>query len=228
MRLLSAGLVEGEAIAFILLTAVVSAVWSVRRHASHGRRLTSALLWRTALDVALATAVAIPLAFTLSSTGPGGGWGRAAGLNLVPFASTVELASSSVHVLVAVRNILGNVVLFVPLGLVVAIRWRGQRAVYRTVVGSTVLSVAIELVQLLLPLGRSVDIDDVILNVAGATTGAGAGLVLSLLGRHTRTRPQPSASGAPVPDGTSPVLAARSSTVAQRNAATRYRRARRA
>ncbi len=73
---------------------------------------------------------------------------------------------------VAFLNLAANVALFVPLGLLaplVSERFRRPRSV---LVLSVWVSLAIEVTQFLL--GRSADIDDVILNVVGAGIGYGA------------------------------------------------------
>lgn len=85
-------------------------------------------------------------------------------------------------------DVVGNVLLFTPLGAVLAGALAGRRdrsgrpsnpAVVR-LVGATglgvLLSVAIEIVQLQIP-GRATDVDDVIFNALGALVGASALLV---------------------------------------------------
>lgn len=71
-------------------------------------------------------------------------------------------------------DVLGNVLLFAPLGLAVA-GSLGARPPAARLAGATgvglVLSVAIEGIQLLVP-GRATDVDDVIFNSLGALSGA--------------------------------------------------------
>lgn len=70
----------------------------------------------------------------------------------------------------ALRNLGGNVGLFVPLGIFLPCLWQRQRRFwpfFATVCGVIVL---VELLQLFTTLG-SLDIDDLILNVCGACTG---------------------------------------------------------
>ena len=69
-------------------------------------------------------------------------------------------------------NLVGNIVLFVPFGAVVALLVRGGalRRIATATVLAAALSVSIEAVQLLL--GRVADVDDVVLNTGGALLGA--------------------------------------------------------
>lgn len=68
-----------------------------------------------------------------------------------------------------------NVVMFVPLGVLVPMLWRGADSVRRTVAVSLAASTAIELTQLALwlTLGsfRTVDVNDLIANTAGGLAG---------------------------------------------------------
>ena len=68
------------------------------------------------------------------------------------------------------RNLGLNVALFVPFGLGLAL-WR-RWGIGRVVPVGLVLSALIEYAQYVLPLGRAVDVDDVILNTTGALLGA--------------------------------------------------------
>lgn len=102
------------------------------------------------------------------------------GVNLLPFRSIVDLATSSVDASVALRNVAGNVVLYVPLGVALALwlRKHDKRLALILVSGLSV-SLIIELAQLVFSVGRVVDIDDVILNTTGTLIGAGT-LLLSV------------------------------------------------
>jgi len=116
------------------------------------------LLW-----VALCAVIAAILWLTLGlAFGDAGG----TGLNLTPFDEIRRALHNggSGHL-----NLVGNVAMFVPVGALVA--WIAQRwrVAVATVVGF-LFSVGIELTQL--GLGRVADVDDVILNTAGAILGA--------------------------------------------------------
>jgi glycopeptide antibiotics resistance protein len=98
--------------------------------------------------------------------------------NLIPVIPIVQgLASFEADI--TAFNALGNVLLFVPLGA--ALVWRFELRTLHVVVIALVGSIAIEGFQAVAALGRSVDIDDVLLNVFGALVGA---LVMRFLLGH--------------------------------------------
>ena len=70
-------------------------------------------------------------------------------------------------------NLAGNVVMFAPIGLLLVLafgtRWR------TSTLACVALSVSVELVQW--PLGRSADVDDVLLNTIGGALGAALGVL---------------------------------------------------
>lgn len=72
--------------------------------------------------------------------------------------------------LLSARNLGLNVALFVPFGLGLAL-WR-RWGLFRVLPFGLVLSVMIEAAQYALPIGRAVDVDDVVLNTIGTALGA--------------------------------------------------------
>lgn len=68
------------------------------------------------------------------------------------------------------RQLIGNVALFVPLGILLPAAVRTCRRLWVTLVVAAGLSILIESLQALLP-GHTTDVDDVILNTAGAALG---------------------------------------------------------
>jgi glycopeptide antibiotics resistance protein len=95
-------------------------------------------------------------------------------VNLVPLRTISEVARPGLAAK-ALGQVVGNVLLFVPLGVLLpltAARFRTFRSVF---VAGLLLSVSIEGIQLGLLLGRlmnrAADIDDVILNTIGAALG---------------------------------------------------------
>ena len=68
-----------------------------------------------------------------------------------------------------VKNVVGNILLFIPFGIFTT-RFIGRKKVLPTVLISIVVSCAIEFVQM--RLGRTADIDDIILNTTGGLIGA--------------------------------------------------------
>ena len=107
--------------------------------------------------------------------------------SLVPFASIIQLIRDT-PIATAMENIGGNLILFVPLGVLLPLLFRPLRSLGPLLWRSELISLAIEVTQMLTG-ARAVDIDDVILN----TTGAALGFVLfriaaALLNRSSRGR----------------------------------------
>ncbi len=80
----------------------------------------------------------------------------------------------------AVINLAGNVVMFVPLGILPPIIWPRLRRLWRFAIFVVLTITAVELTQLLTLLG-SCDIDDLLLNSVGALIGFGAFKLAALL-----------------------------------------------
>lgn len=70
----------------------------------------------------------------------------------------------------AVINLVGNVVMFIPLGLLLPLVFQKLRAYWKTFLCTAGIIIAVELTQLFTLLG-SCDIDDLILNLLGASIG---------------------------------------------------------
>ena len=83
---------------------------------------------------------------------------------------------------IAIRNLLGNILLFTPLGIFLPVLFPPLRKFFRTVLSVTFIIAVIELCQLALMVG-SCDIDDLILNVSGAVLGYGLYRLFALLRR---------------------------------------------
>lgn len=73
---------------------------------------------------------------------------------------------------VTTAQMVGNVVMFIPLGCLLPLRWKTMRTLPRLLVPCCFLAVAVEGMQAMIPLGRIASSDDVLLNLAGATVGA--------------------------------------------------------
>lgn len=91
--------------------------------------------------------------------------------NLVPF-HTLSIYLANLGSWFWMRNLLGNLALLLPLGLLGPIALPALDRWWRIAFLALLVSTAIELTQLLVP-DRSADIDDVILNVLGALLGYG-------------------------------------------------------
>ena len=97
-------------------------------------------------------------------------------LNLVPL-KTVRLylwllQNSTNEALLrhAIINLVGNVVLFIPMGWFLPYIWVNLRGFFKTALAVLLLISAVEIVQYFTQLG-SCDIDDLILNLVGALIG---------------------------------------------------------
>ena len=73
-------------------------------------------------------------------------------------------------VAIALVNLIGNFLLFLPMGAMLPLLYPSMRRTWRFVLLQTLLLLAVESAQLILRCG-SCDIDDVILNLAGALAG---------------------------------------------------------
>ena len=100
-------------------------------------------------------------------------------INMIPFHT---ISSFFRHFIpgVFMVNIVGNVVMFIPWGFGLPFLWKKRQSAFSVVLFSTLLPVFIETTQLFI--GRSVDIDDLILNFAGGLIG---GFCYFLLRRKT-------------------------------------------
>ncbi|MCR5060552.1 MAG: VanZ family protein [Saccharofermentans sp.] len=87
-------------------------------------------------------------------------------INLVPFVNILDYRAASS----AVTNVLGNLLLFVPLGILVPVSFKKFDSFPKTVLAGFLISLAIELTQLVTP-GRVTDVDDLIVNTLGAAVG---------------------------------------------------------
>ena len=72
----------------------------------------------------------------------------------------------------AAINIIGNVCMFIPTGIIMPILYKRLDCFWKVLLAGAGLSLVIEMIQLLFP-GSVTDIDDLILNTAGAAIGYG-------------------------------------------------------
>lgn len=89
-------------------------------------------------------------------------------INLVPFRQIFAYGGLSDGF--AVMNLLGNILLFVPVGFLVVLLWQQRQPLVAGALVALAFSLLIEFVQLFSL--RGTDIDDVILNTAGGLVGA--------------------------------------------------------
>ena len=95
-------------------------------------------------------------------------------INLIPFNSILtyikDLFSASADAKVVSRiNLAGNIILFIPMGVFLHLWFRGIKNYWKIVLSSIVFSTLIEIIQFVI--GRSPDIDDLILNLFGTFIG---------------------------------------------------------
>ncbi|MBR2888895.1 MAG: VanZ family protein [Oscillospiraceae bacterium] len=79
---------------------------------------------------------------------------------------------SGYYLRLAVVNLLGNVVMFLPLGFLLPLVWPSFGKWWRTWLATLAIMIPVELLQLF-TLRGSCDVDDLILNLAGAALGYG-------------------------------------------------------
>ncbi len=90
-------------------------------------------------------------------------------VSLVPFASSIDLIRHATP-FTAAKNIVGNILLFLPFGILLPLLFEKLRAFWPLAWRAAIMSAAIEVVQIPTQV-RATDVDDVILNVVGALVG---------------------------------------------------------
>lgn len=94
------------------------------------------------------------------------------GINFIPLKTIIPYLSGEPTVNIAIRNLLGNIFPFSPLGLMLPLLFRKCSRVSHVFLVSLCISLFIEVIQVIFYLGSG-DVDDLILNVAGAILGFG-------------------------------------------------------
>jgi glycopeptide antibiotics resistance protein len=98
-------------------------------------------------------------------------------VNVVPLASVAACIHKADGLQIPRRcigNVVGNVLLFVPLGVLFTAITRRYRSPVFLMIAASLLSISIEAIQYAertVPIGRTVDIDDVLWNTIGAYIG---------------------------------------------------------
>ncbi|WP_129692427.1 VanZ family protein [Gottfriedia acidiceleris] len=92
-------------------------------------------------------------------------------VNFVPFIGMYDIIFNSVDITVPIRNLGLNILLFIPFGLLLSLRKSSKRIILNVTFMGLLLSLFIEIVQYIVPMGRASDIDDLILNTLGAYFG---------------------------------------------------------
>lgn len=103
--------------------------------------------------------------------------------NFVPFKTIsgfiIDAGNGSVGLRFAVKNVLGNLAAFLPMGFYLPSLFKRFRSLLRTVCGVYLIVLAFEVIQIVTALG-CFDVDDLILNVIGSAAGYGLYKLLSL------------------------------------------------
>lgn len=89
--------------------------------------------------------------------------------NLIPFKEIMRYQTTSI---LFYRNVIGNIALFVPFGFIITDMLKekaGKINVFITLLITFLTSLTIETIQMFI--GRSFDIDDIILNITGGAVG---------------------------------------------------------
>lgn len=148
---------------FVAIACLVFGAWRVARWRSSGgdttRERVVVVLLMYLVAVAVVTFFPMNIIFY--------DWhGR---FSFVPFASIMQLVQQTDRA-TALKNIAGNVVMFVPLGLLLPLLFRRLRSAGALAWRVALISITIEVLQLPTRV-RATDVDDVFLNVAGALIG---------------------------------------------------------
>jgi len=154
----------------VLLTGAIGISWTLLR------LIARAPLRRAVVEGMFASYLVV-VAFVVFSIGRLGRTGSAYSwqlVNLVPLRTILEFARSE-NVPQAVRQVAGNVILFVPFGVLLPVMIARFRSAAPLLLAAATASASIEILQLVLGLtglaSRSVDIDDLILNTVGGLVG---------------------------------------------------------
>jgi len=89
-------------------------------------------------------------------------------IDLIPMGSVLDMFYNNVSIFRMAENIIGNIMIFVPFGMLIPIVWKIKTK--KVVTYGCIVSLCFEIVQFCLACGAS-DIDDVIFNTLGAFLG---------------------------------------------------------
>ena len=89
--------------------------------------------------------------------------------NYIPFSSINDLLEHDYY-MVPLRNIIGNILLFMPFGFMLTLKFKRMNSLFSVSLIGFSCSLLIEVIQLNLP-NRAFDTDDIILNTLGTSLG---------------------------------------------------------
>ncbi|GIP34217.1 VanZ family protein [Paenibacillus sp. J2TS4] len=90
-------------------------------------------------------------------------------MNIIPFRTIIDFLNEPMDIGMAMTNILGNIAVFVPLGIFVSYTGKKKSLGHQTLI-LFLTTLLLEIVQYILALGSS-DVDDILLNVLGGLIG---------------------------------------------------------
>lgn len=105
--------------------------------------------------------------------------------NFVPLSTVAFYLTTDMNPGIAIRNLAGNVIAFVPMGFLLPLLAPRLRKAWHAAGVAFAASLTLELIQLLTGIG-AFDVDDLLLNVLGAVAGWCALSVAGALGRLIR------------------------------------------
>lgn len=154
-------------LALITITSILAvSVWKKKKGKGRWMNLLPILL----LSISIGGICMITLTPFIGDGGMNGG--VKGHTNMEPFSNLKLNLLYMNHLDVPIRNLLANVVLFVPFAFFSSWWMRHQRAILLKVTFlGALFSFFIELTQYFLPLGRSTDIDDWLMNTLGSLLG---------------------------------------------------------
>lgn len=161
-------------IGLILVTAATAILSFVRTRRGTPPRTAVQI---SALDVTLAASILSMLILTLPPS-----IGAPRTVNLVPFKELRHAVGDF-----GISQLLGNALMFVPFGFLAPLRWPRIDTAIGILVTATAFSVAIEVLQFVLPTGRQSSVTDVVMNAMGALAGYALMVAIRRSVRFART-----------------------------------------
>lgn len=139
-----------------LVLAAVAVGWVRSKRGTAAKRAYTS----SALDVIVMASLLGPLLLTLAPSAD-----QTRSIEWIPFE---QLDGGGIRV---VAEMAGNVILFIPVGLVVPARWIAMRSLGRVTLAGGLFSLSIETLQFALGLGRQPSATDVVTNTVGTVVG---------------------------------------------------------
>lgn len=90
--------------------------------------------------------------------------------NFIPLFTIKLYLNTRLRAEYSFENLIGNIVLFIPLGILLPLLFKGTRSLWKILIISFLVSLAFEVIQLITVLG-SFDVDDILLNTSGGVIG---------------------------------------------------------